>query len=341
MNPASVTDTVSSWLDTPARELDATIEAGTRNEVADSVRSLNERCSRGDQQAFYQQQLLLSRIYSLGLRIPEEETAEGSAVLAEMTRLLEEATMDAEDGRIPDGMLTDAPADSKSFLSWLKDVARQHRAFKHPYYLEFIRDHAGVEDLRSYVIQESVIDARFDDLLAMMQLGTSGEPKMELARNFWDEMGNGDHAKVHTSLFNQIFTVFDIKNEELDQALTAEALLSGNLALLLCRYRHLFPEAVGFLGMTEWLVPDRFVNVLRAWERLGLPDSGVTYHRLHVTVDAGHAAGWFHNIVLPSAESPFMRRGIARGAMWRLNSSARHLDERLHNAAQRHEVGDG
>jgi hypothetical protein len=101
---------------------------------------------------------------------------------------------------------------------------------------------------------------------------------------------------------------------------------------MLCKYRQFFPEAVGFLGMTEWLVPDRFVNVLHAWDRLGLPPSGIAYHRLHVTVDAGHAAGWFGNVVLPHAESPFMRRGMARGAIWRLNSSARHLDERLQAA---------
>ncbi len=44
--------------------------------------------------------------------------------------------------------------------------------------------------------------------------------------------------------------------------LTANALLSGNLAVLLCRYRRYYPEAVGFLGMTEWLVPDRFKSVV-------------------------------------------------------------------------------
>ncbi|MEU9008059.1 iron-containing redox enzyme family protein, partial [Streptomyces sp. NPDC048551] len=87
--------------------------------------------------------------------------------------------------------------------------------------------------------------------------------------------------------------------------------------------------AVGFLGMTEWLAPDRFRNVVRAWERLGLPEVGITYHRLHITIDSQHAAGWFHNVVIPSADTAYMRRGIARGALWRANSSARHLDERL------------
>lgn len=207
---SAVISLVSSWLDRPARELDETVDCETRTAVANALRALGERRAGGDQRAFYQQQLLLSRIYGLGLRLPEKETAEGSAVLAGLTRVIEEATIEAEDARVPGGLIDEAPDDPKAFLSWLKDTARQHRAFKHPYYSEFIRNEADFEDIRSYVIQESVIDGRFDDLLAMMQVGTGGGTKMEIAQNFWDEMGNGDYSQVHTSLFNQIFTVFDI-----------------------------------------------------------------------------------------------------------------------------------
>ena len=71
------------------------------------------------------------------------------------------------------------------------------------------------------------------------------------------------------------------------------------------------------------------MQVVHAWERLGLPEVGVVYHRLHITVDSQHAAGLFHNVVKPAADNPRMRAGIARGTLWRLNSSARYLDERL------------
>lgn len=50
-------------------------------------------------------------------------------------------------------------------------------------------------------------------------------------------MGNGDPQQVHTHLFDQIYQVFDTAEQELERELTAEALLSGNLAVLLCRYR--------------------------------------------------------------------------------------------------------
>jgi pyrroloquinoline quinone (PQQ) biosynthesis protein C len=276
--------------------------------------------------------LLLARIYGMVTTIPHGRNAEGSVVLHEVTRLLEDATLAAENRFIEPGTVEAAPKEGKAFLSWIKGLARSHRVFKHPYYTEFINQHAQADDLRTYVIQESLVDGRFDDLLAMMQIGTDGPSKLEIASNFWDEMGNGKAEEVHTHLFNKIYEVFDITADEMESAMTASDLLAGNLALLLCRYRSLYPEAVGFLGMTEWLVPDRFTNVIRAWERLGLPDVGITYHRLHVTIDSVHAAGWFHNIVLPSATSDHMRHGIARGTLWRLNSSARHLDERLEQA---------
>jgi pyrroloquinoline quinone (PQQ) biosynthesis protein C len=319
---------ITSWLSVDADEVDRTL-LKDRDRYTAAVARMNEDALAGDAATFHQQQLLLSRIYGMVTSISGKPTAEGSVLLHEVTRMLEVATIAAEDRWIASGTLESAPVDDRKYLSWLKNMVRGHRAYKHPYYTEFIRYDAKAEDLRTYVIQESLVDGRFDDLLAMMQVGTSGPSKMEIAKNFWDEMGNGKPEEVHTHLFAKIYDVFDIKPEDIEGSVTANDLLSGNLAVLISRYRHLYPEAVGFLGITEWLAPDRFQNVVRAWERLGLPDAGIIYHRLHITIDSKHAAGWFHNVVLPATSSEYMRRGVARGALWRANSSARYLDERL------------
>jgi len=324
-----VVERILSLLHKDRHEVDRVVTAAGREHLRNAINSLNERAALGDPDAFYAQQFLLSRIYQLHTAIPQNMTAEGSTVLHEVTTLLEDATIKAEEAYIDPGILETEPAEPREYLSWIKRLARTHRVYKHPYYHNFIRNDATVDDIRAYVIQESVVDRRFDDLLAMMQVGTAGTAKMEIASNFWDEMGNGNPDEVHTHLFNNIFKVLDIDSKELEESLTAAALLSGNLAVLLCRYRSFYPEAVGFLGMTEWLVPDRFVQVLHAWDRLGLPAVGVVYHRLHVTIDSQHAAAWFHNVVMPAAESAYMRRGITRGILWRLNSSARYLDERM------------
>lgn len=332
---ADVVDEICALLPVPAAELDRSITGPDRMRILGAVRMLNDSAAGGDPRAFYLQQLLLYRIYALITQLPDGPTAEGSVLLHEVTRLLESATTDEQERRLEPGVLDRAPAEPRAYLSWLKHAARHHRVFKHPYYYDFIRNHATIDDLRRYMIQESAVDARFDDLLAMMQVGTSGPAKMEIAANFWDEMGNGRAEEVHTSLFGKIFEAFAVTAEDLGQALTANALLSGNLAVLLCRYRQYYPEAVGFLGMTEWLVPDRFVNVVQGWERLGLPDVGIFYHRLHITIDSKHASGWFHNVVLPVACDERMRRGIARGTLWRLDSSDRYLDERLGEVSSR------
>lgn len=321
---------VSLWLSMSSEEVDSLWTADLRRRTLAAIRALNTAAhERMSPSALYLQQLLLARIYKMHTTLVTGPTADRSGAIHEITLLLETATVVAEDAWLGANYLADTPSDPREYLSWLKNVARTHRVYKHAYYSEFIRHEATAADLRTYVMQESVVDGRFDDLLALMQVGTDGAAKMEIAANFWDEMGNGNESEVHTSLFNNIFDVFDISAEELESSLTANALLSGNLAVLLCRYRSFYPEAVGFLGMTEWMVPDRFVNVVHAWERLGLPEVGIVYHKLHITVDAQHAAGWFHNVVLPAASNERMRQGIARGALWRLNSSARYLDERL------------
>lgn len=325
----SAVDKVSAWFGSSPAKVDSILSGSERDLVLGEIAEINKGAAAGDAEALYAQQSLLDRIYRLHTKISEQETAEGSVVVHEIGRMLEVAVAEAQDRLIEPGLLDEAPSEPRAYLSWLKQIARNHRVYKHPYYHEFIRNQATEADLRNYVMQESVVDGRFDDLLAMMQVGTAGAAKMEIAANFWDEMGNGDHAEVHTHLFNKIFEVFEIPEEELERSLTANSLLNGNLALMLCRYRSMYAEAVGYLGMTEWMAPDRFVQVVHAWERLGLPEVGITYHRLHITIDSQHAQGWFHNVVLPAAESPYMRRAIARGILWRLNSSAAYLDERM------------
>ncbi|MEY9943836.1 pyrroloquinoline quinone (PQQ) biosynthesis protein C [Kitasatospora sp. GAS1066B] len=325
----SVVDEITGWLRSAPETVDAALTGAERLRILDQVTAINAAAAKNDGAALYAQQFLLDRIYRMHTQLTDQPTAEGSSAIHEITRLLEAATAEAQDRLIEPGLIDQAPAEPRAYLSWLKQLAREHRVYKHPYYHEFVRNQATTDDLRNYVMQESVVDGRFDDLLAMMQVGTAGAAKMEIAANFWDEMGNGDHEQVHTHLFNKIFEVFDIPDSELESALTANSLLNGNLAVMLCRYRTLYPEAVGYLGMTEWMAPDRFVQVVHAWERLGLPEVGITYHKLHITIDSQHAQGWFHNVVLPAAESEQMRRAIARGILWRLNASAAYLDERM------------
>jgi hypothetical protein len=335
--PATLTTTPTAFVTDLVREFALSEEDFDRAygepaayaELMENVTRLGAAASAGDADAQFAQQYLLAKIYGLHTQLRSGPTAEASTVLHAVTRQLERDTARDEDAWI-DGTIYDSiPDDPQQFVPWLKNMTRDHRVFKHPYYHSFLRERAVPEDFRRFVLQESSVDARFDDLLAMMQVGSDGETKMEIAKNFWDEMGNGEPAMVHTTLFGKIIEHFGITDDELTESLSTEALLGGNLPVLICRYRHLFGEAVGHLAVAEWLAPDRFSQVLHGWERLGLPDEGITYHRLHIGIDAHHASAWFAHVVKPMAADARARRAMTRGALWRLNSSCRYLDRIL------------
>jgi hypothetical protein len=326
-------------LEYPADELDAEWGSPDRHAaLLGKVAALGRARQAGDPSAFFAQQFLLSRLYALHLTLPGAPNAEGSVVAHALTRQLEHDTMAAEDAAVDPALYRAEPADADAYVRWIKDVARIHPAFKHDYYHRFLRDQASAADLRTYIIQESAVDARFDDLLALMQVGSTGDAKLEIGANFWDELGNGRPEEVHTTLFGRVLDEFGVTEAELTKGLSAHALLSGNLAVLTCRYRHLYGEAVGYLAMTEWLVPDRFSQVLHAWRRLKLPPVAIVYHELHIGIDARHASGWFANVVRPAAADPRMRRAMTRGALWRLNSSVRYLDHNLETVRQNREA---
>ncbi|MCZ3387503.1 MAG: iron-containing redox enzyme family protein [Actinomycetia bacterium] len=315
------------WLARPADEVDAEyVDGGRLLDLVGSAAALGERARRGDQAAAFTQQYLLGKLYELSMQLPSTPNAEGSVAVQALVRQLEKDTVRDQDSYIDHELISASPESPDEFVSWLKSLIRSHRVFKHPYWHEFMRNEATPADLRHFVLQESSVDARFDDLLALMQVGTDGATKMEIASNYWDEMGNGQPEQVHTVLFQHIIDHFEITDQELKENLSTSALLGGNLAVLVCRYRSFFSEAVGHLAVAEWLAPDRFAQVLHAWRRLDLPPKGIIYHELHIGIDAHHASAWFAHVVKPLAGDPAARRAIARGALWRADSSARYLD---------------
>ncbi len=94
----------------------------------------------------------------------------------------------------------------------------------------------------------------------------------------------------------------------------------------MCLKRRHFYKAIGYFGVTEYMGPHRFKYVVDAWRRNRLPPAGIIYHDLHIGVDAGHALGWMHNVIAPLVDAdPAAAAELARGELYRLNSSARYL----------------
>lgn len=203
-------------------------------------------------------------------------------------------------------------------------------ACRHPLFEDFLPNQASAEDLRFLLVQESAIDAGTDDFLALMQVGAPMPPKLEIAANYWDEMGNGDAAKIHSHLFKQALSAFKIDNDLGVEDLEAEALACGNLQLMLSLSRRHFYEAAGYFAAVEHLAPRRFVQLLAAWERNGISSIGSAYHSVHVDIDVEHAKTWLLNVVRELArEGRPASEAVTRGVLYRLNTSQSYLDRLL------------
>ncbi len=143
-------------------------------------------------------------------------------------------------------LATDTLADDDAVKA-IRSLAAKDRL---PTVYRWVAKQASLDELRQFVAVEGGPDGGFDDLVALCQVGLSGAPKMEMARNYWDEMGNGSPSGVHTDLHQQMAAALHIP-ELARQCLPEPALARSALGGLLATNRWLQPEMVGALGLIE------------------------------------------------------------------------------------------
>lgn len=160
-------------------------------------------------------------------------------------------------------------------------------------------------------------DGGFDDLVALCQVGLSGSAKLELAKNYWDEMGQGDAARVHTTLYEQLAEAIAMPVIPRTE-LPVEALERAALGGLLATNRWLQPEMVGALGLLELQAGPRCRLVLQALDRLGAPAGSYPFYVEHAEVDPVHGKDWVDKAIRPTAQSsPAWGPRMVKGAWWR------------------------
>jgi hypothetical protein len=285
--------------------------------------------------AFHQ---CLNLIYDneFSIVLPTHTEADTQPVLKDIVGVLEREMLDDEYSLIDAKRVTDYPENGAAYIKWLKELISNHPANAHPFYRDFLRNHSTSEDIRFYLAQETSLDPRFDDILALLQIGTFGRAKMDIACNYWDEMGNGDPEKVHTHLFSKALHALNADATYVADNLLDESRISGNLSAAFALNRRHHFKAIGYFGVTEYIAPSRFKNLVKAWRRNKLPEDALAYHELHVTIDAVHGNSWFNNVIAPSIDqAPAIGREIALGACVRLNSSARYLNSILEHLLTR------
>ncbi len=245
-------------------------------------------------------------------------------VLMEVMLELESLWIDYEKSRVPD---VEMPTEPKVFARWLRDYILKHPSSIHPIF-EHLSEDCSFEEMSYFFSQEVTIDPRFDDLIALMQIGIKDQSiKMELASNFWDEMGNGEMEDIHTIMFAKLYdglAIFkdgETFNDVLERA-SWQSLAAGNTLLYGVLHRQNFSVSLGSLGTVEMISPHRFRRLVKGFKRLGLSDDVSRYHQVHIKIDAKHGNAWLNEAIVPTIEAdPAKRAEVFMGASLRLNTS--------------------
>jgi pyrroloquinoline quinone (PQQ) biosynthesis protein C len=206
-----------------------------------------------------------------------------------------------------------APAD---FMAWFERLADTGPGQHHPLF-DWLAKEAEVADLRWFLTQEAAGEAGFDDLLAYTQVKLPQQPKLECARNYWDEMGHGKGPAMHGVLLARV--VDELSLQPSIAHTVPESLALANAMVAMATNRRYAYHSVGALGVIELTAPSRVRKVAEAMRRLGFEARHRAYFDLHAALDVSHAREWLREVIRPLVEGePSCAVAIAEGALIRL-----------------------
>jgi hypothetical protein len=218
----------------------------------------------------------------------------------------------------------EAPSDADGFVAWfeaLKDSGPGQNDSLFPW----LAQDAPHEAMIWFLTQEVAGEAGFDDLVAMTQVKLPTQAKLELARNYWDEMGQGKRGGMHGPMLDLLAHELALDPRE---PVVWESLALGNLMTALAMNRRYTYHSVGALGVIELTAPGRAAQVNAGLKRLGVGGEARRYFALHATLDVKHSLAWNREVLRSLVtENPATARAMAEGALMRL-AAGRHCFER-------------
>ena len=218
----------------------------------------------------------------------------------------------------------EAPNDAEGFVAWFENLEKVGPGQHDPLF-DWLAEEASGEELRWFLTQEAAGEAGFDDLVAMTQVKLPDRAKLELARNYWDEMGQGRMAAMHGPMLANLTKALGIHPEI--ETTAWESLALANAMTAMASTRRYAWHSVGALGVIELTAPGRSAKVARGLKRLGHSASERRYFDLHAVLDVKHSEAWIAEAVRPLVEEdPRRAQAMAEGALMRLTCGARCFD---------------
>ena len=213
-----------------------------------------------------------------------------------------------------------APRDEAGFAAWF-EALEQNGPGQGDALFPWLAERASREEMRWFLEQEVAGEAGFDDLVALTQIKMPERARLELARNYWDEMGRGNAKGMHGPMLARLAEAFDIE-ADIETTLAAPLALSITMVAFATNRRYAY-HAIGALGAIELTAPGRALQVAAGLKRLGYPPAVRRYFDLHATLDVRHAEAWVREVLRPLvAEDASCARFIAEGALMRLACGA-------------------
>lgn len=213
------------------------------------------------------------------------------------------------------------PSDPDAFVAWFSALESHGPGQGDPLF-PWLAEQAPLEAMRWFFEQEAAGEAGFDDLVALTQVKMPEQAKLELARNYWDEMGHGKSRDMHGAMLSGLVETLGV-TPSIDGTVW-ESLALANAMTAMATQRQYAWHSTGALGVIELTAPGRATLVARGLARLGLSTSERRYFELHAVLDRKHSAAWLAEVIRPSvAEDPRRAHAIAEGALMRLACGAR------------------
>ena len=215
--------------------------------------------------------------------------------------------------------LGNLPQDPKRFVDWFEALKGSGPGENDPLF-PWLAEEATLEEMRWFLLQEVAGEAGFEDLVAMAQVRMPDRPKLELARNYWDEMGRGNAGGMHGPMLARLADHLDLRPAV--ESTVWPSLALGNLLVAFSTTRRYAFHALGALGAVELTAPWRADHVARGLKRLGVGPER-KYYALHATLDVEHSRTWNEEVLTPLAGTqPETIRSLAEGAVMRLMAGA-------------------
>jgi hypothetical protein len=215
----------------------------------------------------------------------------------------------------------EAPQDPQAFVAWFEGL-RERGPGQGDKLFPWLSEQATLPQMRWFLAQEVAGEAGFDDLVALTQVRMPVQAKLELARNYWDEMGRGREPAMHGPLLTQLARSLNVDSEP--GQIVWESLARAHLMVGQGRVRRFCDKSVGARGAIELTAPTRVGFVDKGLARLGIPKAARRYFTLHATLDVKHSQAWNREVLTNLvAEEPRAARAIAEGALMRLRAGAR------------------